>query len=583
VPNETAYFSVDTRLTKLLGETYRSTEAALKELVDNAWDADADIVWITLPTEPDDDMIIVQDDGVGMTPMMVRTEYLAIARDRRSRKGEKTAKYKRAVKGRKGIGKFAGLATARYMRVVSVSLSHCTTILIDREKVLEAATDLERVPLPMETKECLDKQQGTRIELTALNKSLLAPREEILREMLFYEYGRASAMQIIVNGVSLSFEDMRGVTYKDSCNFEGCGDVQLQFGISEKRPPYAGFVIKVASKSVGKPSFLGLDQDPNVPRWLLNRIFGEINIPDLPDGHVTADWGSIFDNSVPFQSICRWVRQRTREELEKTYKRDFELRKAHLQRDIDTRLARLPEHRRAYARDAVNKVLWKFYREHGERFETLANVLLDSLEHDEYWMVLQQIDAVSRNDVAQFAQALEAFGLVDLAMMSERAKSRLCFLDRFDELVANAETLERDIHRALERNLWILGTKYALLASNKTLRTTVERYLNQKYGGKHADKRPDLLLAQDSGDRYLLIELKRPPHPLSEEDAAQARRYRNELAPSLSSKAIDILLLGGRRESMDTRYDTQDLSFQTYTSVISQARYELEWLLREEG
>lgn len=48
--SETAHFSVDTRLTRLLGETYRSSEAALKELVDNAWDADACNVWIRLPT-----------------------------------------------------------------------------------------------------------------------------------------------------------------------------------------------------------------------------------------------------------------------------------------------------------------------------------------------------------------------------------------------------------------------------------------------------------------------------------------------------------------------------------------------------
>ncbi len=44
-----AQFRVDPRLTSLLGEGYRSTEQALKELIDNAWDADAENVWITLP------------------------------------------------------------------------------------------------------------------------------------------------------------------------------------------------------------------------------------------------------------------------------------------------------------------------------------------------------------------------------------------------------------------------------------------------------------------------------------------------------------------------------------------------------
>ena len=47
IVSQIAYFSVDTKLAKLLGETYPSTEAALKELLDNAWDFDADTVWIT--------------------------------------------------------------------------------------------------------------------------------------------------------------------------------------------------------------------------------------------------------------------------------------------------------------------------------------------------------------------------------------------------------------------------------------------------------------------------------------------------------------------------------------------------------
>jgi hypothetical protein len=34
-------FRVDPRIAEILGESYRSSEQALKELVDNAWDSDA--------------------------------------------------------------------------------------------------------------------------------------------------------------------------------------------------------------------------------------------------------------------------------------------------------------------------------------------------------------------------------------------------------------------------------------------------------------------------------------------------------------------------------------------------------------
>lgn len=42
-------FQVDSRLATLLSQEYSSSERALKELVDNAWDADAQQVTIVLP------------------------------------------------------------------------------------------------------------------------------------------------------------------------------------------------------------------------------------------------------------------------------------------------------------------------------------------------------------------------------------------------------------------------------------------------------------------------------------------------------------------------------------------------------
>ena len=46
-------------------------------------------------------------------------------------------------------------------------------------------------------------------------------------------------------------------------------------------------------------------------------------------------------------------------------------------------------------------------------------------------------------------------------MMSGRARSRLHFLDYLDDLISKPETPEKIVHCALERNLWVLGSKYA--------------------------------------------------------------------------------------------------------------------------
>jgi signal transduction histidine kinase len=102
-PAMAVHFSVDTKLTRLLGETYRSSEVALKELVDNAWDADARSVRIVLPDPLAPQTIVVEDDGTGMTSQELRNEYLNIASDKRSRIGKETPGLNRKVKGRKGI------------------------------------------------------------------------------------------------------------------------------------------------------------------------------------------------------------------------------------------------------------------------------------------------------------------------------------------------------------------------------------------------------------------------------------------------------------------------------------------------
>lgn len=58
----TARFSVDPRLSALLGESYTSSERALRELVDNAWDSEARVVKITLPMVISGEPVVIDDD-----------------------------------------------------------------------------------------------------------------------------------------------------------------------------------------------------------------------------------------------------------------------------------------------------------------------------------------------------------------------------------------------------------------------------------------------------------------------------------------------------------------------------------------
>lgn len=193
--NSPAYFSVNPRLTRLLGETYRSSEAALKELVDNAWDADALNVWIDIPPTLTSAPIVVKDDGLGMSEDQIRSNYLDIANDRRRRSGEITTQLKRKVKGRKGIGKFAGLILAESMKLISYRENRKCSLVIDKTSILNTQEDLETIPLEFVAENAKGDETGSLVELSNLDQNLNYPIPENLKNYYFVNMVRKNFLR----------------------------------------------------------------------------------------------------------------------------------------------------------------------------------------------------------------------------------------------------------------------------------------------------------------------------------------------------------------------------------------------------
>jgi hypothetical protein len=250
----------------------------------------------------------------------------------------------------------------------------------------------------------------------------LFPLPEKLKEILVLEYGRQDDFIIKVNGEHLSVEDIPGETFSEDVHIEEVGEVSLRFTVSEGQKPLkqAGIAIRVDGKIIGKPSDFGLAEDDEIPPKLLKRIYGELQADGLADD-TTADWGAIIENSKGYQQVSEWVRNRLKEKIEQAFSREVNLAKVRLQQEINRRLAQIPEHRREFARLALEKVMRRFYGESEERISVIVSVTLDAFEYDEYWTVLQKIDDATRQDVMTFAEALQAFGLLDMAIMAEQA------------------------------------------------------------------------------------------------------------------------------------------------------------------
>jgi hypothetical protein len=360
------------------------------------------------------------------------------------------------------------------------------------------------------------------------------------------------------------------------------GLVRLRFAISDRKAGLRqpGITLRVDGKSIGKPRFFGLDDRDNFPRKLLNKLYGEVDADGLRD-HITAGWDAPVENSELLKALDAYVQPILRTAFEQQYRREMQMAQARLQKTIQARLAKLPEHKRHFADYAIKKILDKYYGEPESKVGPIVYVLLEALERSDYRTLLEHIADSRPRDVAAIAEGLNDFGLAEMAWLVEQAQARSIFLDRLEQLSLAPSTSEAVIHKALEKALWVFGPEYSLLSSNITLRRQVETFLGKQYVGEKADQRPDLLLNENLNGEYLLIEFKKPGHALNHDNYLQAITYRHELGKYISAP-IKVLLIGGKR-SPDYPTDNREPNViaMGFDQLIATARRQLQWLLRD--
>jgi hypothetical protein len=579
----TAHFGVSPRLAVLLGESYRSTALALKELVDNAWDANALSVDIMIPSVmAQDAQIVITDTGEGMSPKQIKEQYLRIARDRLKDRGLRTAPpLKREVKGRKGVGKFAGIIIAGVMDVETRQNGKVSRFRIDRRTLEETPGDIVRIKVPIETLSCDAGASGTTITLTHLAQSINFPTPESLRHTLAPDYGREERFSIVVNGSRLDHMQAAGHKTSEMLSVADVSDLRIELVIAEKRLPkeMQGIVVKVKGKIVGRPRLFGLDQDEAVPPRLLQHVTGVLYADELEDEAARSGWTDLNESEKRVQAVFEAAGKLLKAQLKVAYQKEMSAAHARFMKKYWERMRELPEHKREFAkRELVNIV--NRYLGNDARAEEAIDFMLKGLEQDDYWAVVKALIDAKPGDIAALAAALASFGIVDLAMVARGTKARLGSLKSMRVLMSDSATLEARMHEVIEGNLWVFGSEYALLSSNQALQTVIPKALAVRSSYRDGKKRPDLLLLNRYKDRHLLVEFKRPSDALSWPDKAQAEDYRGLLLPYVSP--IDIIVVGGKRvKEMPQVPDGGTIRMLTYAELVSQSESELQWLLKE--
>lgn len=119
--NEEYKLRVSPRMLELLSkDLYTNMYFVLAELIANAYDADAENVYVFI----DDNEIRVEDDGNGMSSDDLISNYLVIGSESRNNESNaRTTLKKRLKMGRKGVGKLAALSISNGFKLITVQNS----------------------------------------------------------------------------------------------------------------------------------------------------------------------------------------------------------------------------------------------------------------------------------------------------------------------------------------------------------------------------------------------------------------------------------------------------------------------------
>ena len=176
--------------------------------------------------------------------------------------------------------------------------------------------------------------------------------------------------------------------------------------------------------------------------------------------------------------------------------------------------------------------------------ETLAN------DPDGLYPVLDELFHLTKADREDLKRLLDRTSLASLIKAATEVTNRLDFLAALKMMVfepdVSGKVRERsELHRILERELWVFGERYHLMVSDQSLNAVLRRHLEALGREPAAGVEPvtredgthgivDLMLGQASrgsrGREHLVIELKAPRVKIGHKEVGQVKSYAQAVA-----------------------------------------------------
>lgn len=170
-------FKAKSHILSLLGdELIGSDSLAIFELIKNSYDADAEVVNVTFrDLNTPDQVIVIEDDGCGMTLDTIQNVWLEIGTDFKRGQNRKVSQvFNRISLGEKGVGRLAVHKLGKSVTLETQPKGSRTSykvelnwqnLMDDNEYINEASVNIEKI-----RNSTFPKNQGTRVTISDLKK-----------------------------------------------------------------------------------------------------------------------------------------------------------------------------------------------------------------------------------------------------------------------------------------------------------------------------------------------------------------------------------------------------------------------------
>ena len=283
---------------------YSESIELIRELVNNAYDADATEVDIKMT----DESIEVKDNGVGMDREGLR-QYFNIGSPEKISKNKSSILHRDLI-GQFGIGKFASLSACECFEVYTQKGDFAAKVTFDKRE-WEKEGDQWNLPL-QNLPPNRERDDGTTVTLLQLKRQF--EPEEVVRKIVEGTPLKAQNFVVRLNGLRITPRSLSGhrIPFLEGTQFGPVHGEIIILPSSTPSPEELGIEVKVKQVTV-KREFFGLEH------WgkIASRVQGEVHVNFLP---VTTDRTGFILDSPEYQAFKK-VMERVIQEVEGILKR----------------------------------------------------------------------------------------------------------------------------------------------------------------------------------------------------------------------------------------------------------------------